>query len=151
MLSPEKIRRGFSYPLGATLRDNGVNFAVYSENAEEVYLELFNTDDGDPVETIQFKEHDGYVWHTFVSGIGAGQYYGYRMKGAYDPISGKRFNDRKLLIDPYAKALSGVVRWDNSLFSYNLDSPDQDLSINTDADYKLVPKGIVVDSAYDWN
>ncbi|MDS0257145.1 glycogen debranching protein GlgX [Thermoplasmatales archaeon AK] len=151
MLSPEKIRRGFSYPLGATLRDNGVNFAVYSENAEEVYLELFNTDDGDPVETIQFKEHDGYVWHTFVSGIGAGQYYGYRMKGAYDPISGKRFNDRKLLIDPYTKALSGVVRWDNSLFSYNLDSPDQDLSINTDADYKLVPKGIVVDSAYDWN
>ena len=150
MENVERVRRGSEYPLGATTVDGGVNFAIYSENASAVFLELYDREDGEAVETIRLQEQDAHVWHCFVSGIKPGQLYAYRADGPYDPENGQRFNKSKLLIDPYAKALSGVVKWNDSIFSYDINSQEKDLKIDAAPDEKYVPKSIVVDSSYDW-
>lgn len=94
----------FPYPLGATWDGNGVNFALYAENAEGVDLCLFNSLEDD-IETIKFrfKERTHHIWHMYVNGIRPGQLYGYRVYGPYKPEEGHRFNAYKLLLDPYAK------------------------------------------------
>ena len=151
MENAERVRRGSEYPLGATMVDGGVNFAIYSENASEIFLELYDREDGDPAETIRMQEQDAHVWHCFVSGLRPGQLYAYRADGPYDPEKGLRFNGSKLLIDPYAKALSGVVKWNDSIFPYDINSQEKDLKIDTTPDGRYVPKSIVVDSSYNWN
>ena len=149
-MSKTQLVRGEPYPLGATLKEDGVNFAIYSEYAEAVEIELYNANDNYAKETVELKERDGYVWHRFVPGIRKGQLYGIRAEGKYDPSKGLRFNRNKLLIDPYAKALSGKINWDKSIFSYDQESPHKDLAINNDDSGPFVPKGIVIDTQYDW-
>ncbi len=149
-MSKTQLVRGEPYPLGATLKEDGVNFAIYSEYAEAVEIELYNANDNYTKETVELKERDGYVWHRFVPGIRKGQLYGIRAEGKYDPSKGLRFNRNKLLIDPYAKALSGKINWDKSIFSYDQESPHKDLAINNDDSGPFVPKGIVLDTQYDW-
>jgi glycogen operon protein len=102
-----KISPGNYYPLGATLADDGVNFCLYSQNAEEVYLLLFDRAGGYPTDVIRVESRTRFVWHVFVHGLASGQLYGYKVRGAYDPARGMRFNENKLLVDPYAKALTG--------------------------------------------
>ena len=97
----KKLGDGRHYPLGATLYEDGVNFAIYSKNAKEIYLLLFDLPNGNPTDVIRLKNVSRYVWHTFVYGVKAGQYYGYKVRGDYDPANGLRFNHHKLLIDPY--------------------------------------------------
>ncbi len=144
------LKRGIPYPLGATLTDEGVNFAIYSEHADSIEIELYGNKGNDSRETILLKEQDGYVWHGLVSGIGAGQLYGTRAGGKYDPANGLRFNRNKLLIDPYSKALSGTVNWDKSIFAYDQKSDLQDMSMNNEDSAPFVPKSIVIDPSYDW-
>ena len=110
--SGRRVLPGQPSPLGATLTDEGVNFAVYSEGAERLELCLFDTPDGEPIETIPFFEKMGYIWHSFVPGLKAGQLYGLRAHGPYEPEKGLRFNAAKLLVDPYARALAGELNWD---------------------------------------
>ncbi len=83
-------------------RRGGVNFSIFSENATAVYLEIYGRpDDRDPKEVIEFREQDAFLWHSFVSGLGPGTLYGYRVDGPYEPEKGGlRFNRNKLLIDP---------------------------------------------------
>ena len=100
------LSEGKYYPLGATPSPAGVNFAIYSQNAREVFLLLFDRADGPPTDIIEWKTAPGHIWHVFVHGVGAGQLYGYKVRGEFDPAWGLRFNEHKLLIDPYAKALS---------------------------------------------
>jgi len=146
-----KTGRGKPYPQGVELNDEGANFAIYSENAEAVFLELYShPGDASPRERISVKERDGFVWHVFVPGIKPGDLYGYRVEGPYRPEAGKRFNPMKLLIDPYARALSGVIDWDDSIFSYKLGDARADLSLNREDDAAFVPKGVVVGSDFDW-
>jgi len=146
-----KVLEGRYYPLGATLGPYGVNFAVYSRNAREVYLLLFDRPDGDPTDVIRLENQARYVWYAHVQGITAGQLYGYKVRGEYDPARGMRFNENKLLIDPYAKALSGkVVNPDNLLLGYNPGDPAADLSRDDRDNTRIVPKSIVVDDAFDW-
>ena len=115
-----KLSPGSHYPLGATLGPGGVNFSLYSANAEEVRLLLFDRPDGEPTDVIRVENRDRFAWHVFVHGAGAGQFYGYKVRGPFDPARGLRFNDRKLLIDPYAKALTGkIVNEDNLLLAYD--------------------------------
>src|SRR5215218_7699490 len=97
---------GTPYPLGATWDGEGTNFALFSENATGVRLCLFDTATEAEVQ-IPFHEITAHVWHCYLPGIGPGQRYGYRVEGPYEPSEGLRFNPSKLLIDPYAKALSG--------------------------------------------
>ena len=145
------ITAGSFFPLGATVQPEGVNFALYSRDASEVRLLLFDRPDGPPTEVIPVANRTKFVWHTFVAGVKPGQLYGYKVLGDFDPAAGKRFNGAKLLIDPYAKALSHkALSRDNLLLSYDSTSADRDLSLDTRDNSHLVPKAIVVDDAFDW-
>ncbi|NTV51436.1 MAG: glycogen debranching protein GlgX [Candidatus Firestonebacteria bacterium] len=148
----KKISPGLFYPLGATLSPGGVNFALYSQNAREVFLLLFDHPDAVvPTDVIRLENRTKYVWHVFVRDLGAGQLYGYKVRGDFRPREGLRFNEHKLLIDPYAKALAGKCRnTDNLLLGYDPNSPDRDLSVDTRDSTPVVPKSVVVDDAFDW-
>jgi isoamylase len=136
---------GTPYPLGATFDGAGTNFAVFSEVADFVELCLF---DSDGMETrIRLPEVDGFVHHGYLSGVGPGQWYGYRVHGPYDPANGQRCNPNKLLLDPYAKAIGGEVDWDESVFGYRFDAPDE----RNDADSaQHTAFGVVVNPFFDW-
>jgi isoamylase len=145
------VSAGRFYPLGATLRRDGVNFALYSQNAREVFLLLFDEPDGEPTDIIRLDHRSRLVWHAFVHGLKAGQLYGFKVRGDYNPARGLRFNETKLLIDPHAKALTGKVKnRDNLLLGYDPLSPDRDLSSDARDNTAIVPKCIVVDDRFDW-
>ncbi|MBO9659863.1 MAG: glycogen debranching enzyme GlgX, partial [Chitinophagaceae bacterium] len=138
-------------PLGATWDGEGVNFALYSENAESVELCLFNSlEDDKEVLKIDMKERTHHVWHVYISGIKPGQLYGYRVYGPYEPANGHRFNSNKLLLDPYAKAIAGTFQWHDALFGYEIGHKDADLSFNKDDSAPYAPKCVVVDNSFDW-
>ena len=125
-----QIRPGSMYPLGSTFDGAGVNFALYSSAATRVELCLF---DGNNRETrIEITECNTFVWHVYIVGIQPGQRYGYRVYGAYDPDSGLRCDPSKLLLDPYAKAIEGMIDSDASLFSYDITKPDDPDARNTE-------------------
>ena len=142
---------GYPFPLGANWDGQGVNFALYSENATAVELCLFNAED-ENVESVKLrvKERTNHIWHIYLPGIGPGQLYGYRVYGPYEPQNGHRFNPNKLLIDPYAKAISGTIDWDNSLFGYEMGHPEEDQSFSDLDSAPFVPKSVVIDPRFDW-
>ncbi|WP_287954773.1 glycogen debranching protein GlgX [Acidiplasma sp.] len=145
------LKPGHSYPQGATVYEDGTNFAIYSENATAVSLEFYDTPyDEYPSETIHLKEKDGYIWHVFVSGIKPGTLYNYRIDGPYKPELGLRFNKNKLLIDPYARAITSDVTWNKSVYGYDTDSDQKDLSFSTENDSQFVPKSVVYKDNFDW-
>ena len=142
---------GKPYPLGASWNGQGVNFALFSENATAVELCLFDAASATiEARRIAMPEQTDNVWHVFVPGLQPGQLYGYRVHGAYEPEYGLRFNPHKLLIDPYAKALSGVEQWDDALFAYVVGGEYADLTLDERDSAPFVPKGVVIDSAFDW-
>ncbi|KZX22785.1 glycogen debranching protein GlgX [Rathayibacter tanaceti] len=136
---------GTAYPLGATFDGSGTNFALFSEIAERVELCLF---DEDGTETrVEILESDAYVWHCYLPQVQPGQRYGYRIHGPYDPATGHRCNPNKLLLDPYAKAVSGEIDWDQSLFSYTFGDPD---STNDEDSAPHMMLGVVINPFFDW-
>jgi isoamylase len=141
---------GKPFPLGATWDGSGTNFALFSENADAVELCLF--DDAGHETRIEVTESTAFTWHCYLPGVGPGQLYGYRVHGAYDPRRGYRFNPFKLLIDPYAKAIEGPVRWDRAnAFPYvPVSDPDADLDLDDEDDADAIPKCAVVDTSFDW-
>jgi isoamylase len=142
-----KLLPGSPYPLGATWDGEGVNFALYSENATAVELCLF---DESGAETRLLVPHrTTFVWHAYVPDLGPGQRYGYRVHGPYAPARGLRFNPHVVLLDPYAKALDGVERWEKGCFAYELGHPEADLR-PVDADQLGAPRGVVIDPTFDW-
>lgn len=142
---------GEPYPLGATWDGQGVNFALYADNAEAVELCLFdNPNDETEVLRIRMPERTHHVWHVYIPDIAPGQIYGYRVDGPYDPANGHRFNPSKLLIDPYAKAIAGTIEWHDALFGYTIGDPQEDLSYSELDSAPYVPKSVVVDSNFDW-
>ena len=146
-----RLLPGSMVPLGATLNREGVNFALFSRNAKEVWLELFDDPAGEPTDVIRVEDQNRFIWHVFVHSLKAGQLYGYRVVGDFDPARGLRFNPAKLLIDPYAKALTGKAEnTDNLLLAYDPDDPRRDLALDTRDNSHIVPKCIVVDDAFDW-
>ncbi|MDN3482817.1 glycogen debranching protein GlgX [Arthrobacter sp. APC 3897] len=137
---------GDAYPLGATYDGNGTNFALYSEVAESVTLCLF---DDDGVETcVRLTEVDAYVWHCYLPQVMPGQKYGYRVDGPNDPAQGTRCNPNKLLLDPYAKAVSGEIDWDQSLFGYNFGDEN---SRNDEDSAAHMMMGVVINPFFDWD
>ncbi|MFC1755548.1 glycogen debranching protein GlgX, partial [Thermoproteota archaeon] len=147
----KRVSPGISRPRGATIRKNGVNFSIFSKYAKEVYLLLFDSPKGRVTDVIKLKNRTGYIWHVLVEGIGAGQLYGYKVVGDYDPKHGKRFNEHKLLMDPYAKAITGKFRdKDYLLFGYKVNSTKKDLKKDMRENKNIVPKSIVMDDSFDW-
>ena len=145
-----KVSSGKSYPFGATYDGRGVNFALFSANAEQVELCLFNKTGTKEEKRFLIRENDCNIWHIYLEGIKPGQVYGYRVYGPYKPLEGKRFNPHKLLLDPYAKKLIGKLIWHKALFGYNVDSPDKDLSFSTLDSAPYVPKSVVTADDFDW-
>lgn len=147
------VQPGKPYPLGATYNGEGVNFAIFSENATGVRLCLFNNPD-DPQEYthIDFYEVTDYVWHAYLPGIKPGQLYGYRVYGKYQPKKGFRFNPQKLLIDPYAYAVCGRINVDESMFDYEFRydiKKDKFKKSSVDSAPHL-NKSVVIDTGFDW-
>ncbi|MFS0894699.1 glycogen debranching protein GlgX [Microbacterium sp. 179-I 3D3 NHS] len=140
-----EIWPGSAYPLGATFDGQGTNFALFSEGAERVELCLFD-DDGNE-QRIDLTEVDAFVWHGYLPSVQPGQLYGYRVHGPFDPTQGQRFNANKLLLDPYAKAVSGRMDWGQSLFGYDFGDPD---SRNDDDSAAAMVKGVVVNPFFEW-
>ncbi len=136
---------GEPYPLGASFNGEGTNFALFSEAAECVELCVF---DDDGAETrIELPETTGFVWHGYLPSIMPGQRYGYRVHGPWDPGRGQRCNPSKLLLDPYAKAIEGHVKWNPAVFGHRFD----DLNARNPADSApFMPRCIVVDPAFTW-
>jgi isoamylase len=146
-----KVWRGLPAPLGAVWDGGGVNFAVFSEGGREVELCLFDpSDPGRQTDVLRLREVAAHVWHGYVSGLAPGQLYGYRVHGPHDPAAGHRFNPAKLLVDPYAQALAGRVDWDAPVFGYRLGDRRADLSADDRDGAWGVPKGVVIDPAFDW-
>src|SRR5262245_22414635 len=146
------VTKGTHYPLGATLTPTGVNFALYSEHATDVFLLLFDKSDGDPTDIIRLEERDKHVCHAHVKGVKAGQLYGYKVRGEYRPEWGLRFNDAKLMLDPYAKAVTGKFRnTENLLLAYDARPGAGELVLDTRDTAAASPKAIVIDdNAFDW-
>jgi len=136
---------GSPYPLGATYDGSGTNFAIYSEAATLVELCLF--DDARTETRVPLVEVDAHVWHAYLPSIQPGQRYGYRVHGAHDPATGQRANPAKLLLDPYAKATTGEIDWDEALFSYRFGDPD---SVNDDDSAPHMVLGVVINPYFDW-
>jgi glycogen operon protein len=142
---------GEPFPLGASWDGYGTNFSLFSEHAESVELCLF---DDDGAETrILMTQRRALNFHCYLPEVGPGQRYGYRVHGPYAPPEGHRFNPAKLLIDPYAKAIEGVVDWahDANVFPYVPDGTDDaDLELDDEDDAAAMPKSVVIDDAFDW-
>ena len=136
---------GHSYPLGATYDGAGTNFALYSAVATGVDLCLF---DEDGTETrVPLTEVDGDVWHAYLPTVHPGQHYGYRVTGPYDPNHGHRCDPSKLLLDPYAKAISGQVEPSPALYSYDVLNPG---TRNTEDSAPYMPRSVVISPFFDW-
>ncbi len=143
-----KILPGYPSPLGANWDGRGVNFALFSEHAERVDLCLF--DDQGRERRVRLPERTGLTWHGYLPETGPGQRYGYRVHGPYRPELGQRFNPHKLLLDPYALAIDGDLRWDDALFGYKPGHKEGDLSFNKADSAPYLPHSVVVDPAFDW-
>lgn len=143
--APTQIWPGSRAPLGATFDGSGTNFALYSAVATKVELCLFDREGNE--NRIELTEVDNDVWHCYLPGIAPGHQYGYRVYGPYDPANGHRCDPSKLLLDPYAKAISGTVKNDPSLFSYDFTDPTQR---NEEDSADSTMRSVVVSPFFDW-
>ena len=141
---------GKPYPLGATWDGAGVNFALFSEHADKVELCLFDGKGRREVQRIELREHTHLVWHGYLPEARPGLLYGYRVYGPYKPKEGHRFNPHKLLLDPYAKAINGTLRWSDAHFGYKINGNREDLSFDRSDNARGMPKCQVVDPAFTW-
>jgi len=151
---------GSPSPLGARCDDRGTNFAVFSEHAREVEVCFF--DPADPrreTGRVRLVERTGHVWHGYVPGIRAGTLYGLRVNGPWEPARGLLFNPSKLLVDPYARAITGMVDWEAPLWAHDRKAvaggtadPERAAAPPRDArdSGPGVPKAVVLDDAFDW-
>src|SRR5947209_7622328 len=146
-----RVWPGQTYPLGANFDGAGVNFALFSEHATGVELCLFEAvEDDKPSHTIRITENTDHVWHAYMPDVQPGQLYGYRVYGPHEPDKGHRFNPNKVLLDPYSKAIGRDLKWDDSLFGYQLGDPAADLSLDERDSAPFAPLGMVLDTAFTW-
>jgi glycogen operon protein len=146
-----RVWPGRPYPLGATWDGNGVNFALFSENATGVELCLFEAPDAESEsQKIAITERRDQVWHCYLPDARPGQLYGFRVHGPWDPAHGHRFNPHKILLDPYARAIGRDVRWDDALWGYRIGDPQADLSFDERDSARWAPLGVVIDPAFTW-
>ncbi len=142
-----KVWPGTPYPLGATYDGTGTNFSLFSEIADRVELCLF--DDTGRETRIDLPEVTAYCWHGYLPEVEPGRCYGFRVHGPWDPSNGHRCNPAKLLMDPYAKAVEGGIRWDEALFPYTFEGGHTDRSDTDNASF--MPRCVVHQPHFDWS
>jgi glycogen operon protein len=145
-----RVEAGLPYPLGATWDGTGVNFALFSAHAEKVELCVFDPRGRREVYRIALPEYTDEVWHGYLPEARPSMLYGYRVYGTYAPERGHRFNHHKLLLDPYAKALSGKLRWTDAHYGYRIGANREDLSFDRRDNAGAMPKCVVVEEAFTW-
>ena len=146
-----KLLPGQTQALGATLMPGGVNFAIYSKYARDIFLQLFAPGKSSPSDTIKLERSQDDIWSVFVKDLKPGQLYGYKVNGDYNPREGMRFNPNKLLLDPYAKSFQGDFKnTDHLLFAYDAQSVQRDLSFDDRDNTAMAPKSVVVKDDFDW-
>ena len=150
------VRTGSPLPLGIQEKGGGVNFAIFSRYASRVRLELFDhPEDAAPARVIDLdstRNRTGDVWHVWVEGIGPGQLYAYRVDGPYKPSEGHRFNFNRLLLDPFATAISRLPPWDfASARGYDPSAPEQYLALSNLDNSRSMPKCVFVNEPFDWH
>ncbi len=143
------VKEGLPHPRGAAWDGAGVNFALFSASATKVELCLFDSAGTTERERIELPEYRDEIWHGYVTDAGPGTVYGFRVHGPYEPDQGLRFNANKLLLDPYARAHIGELKWDPAIFGYRLESGD-DLTFDERDSAPFMPKSVVVDPNFDW-
>ena len=132
--------------LGDVYKRQGVNFALFSGEAEAVELCLF---DEQGAETrVLFRESQNHIWHAYLPDVRPGQLYGYRVHGEYQPERGLAFNPHKLLVDPYAKAIAGKLEWHRAVFGYEDGLGVGGGSFSREDSAPYVPRSVVVDTAF---
>ncbi|MFJ5231776.1 glycogen debranching protein GlgX [Kitasatospora sp. NPDC088391] len=136
---------GQPYPLGATYDGAGTNFAVFSESADRIELCLIAEDGAETV--VELRETDAFVRHAYLPGVQPGQRYGFRVHGPFQPGLGQRHNASKLLLDPYAKAMSGHVDWDESVYGYHFGAPERRNDLDSAAH---TMHSVVINPYFDW-
>lgn len=150
MLAADRLLPCAPYPLGAHWDGRGIRFAVFASQAEKVMLCLFEPGGRHEIARLPVRECTDGVWHGYLPAAHPGTLYGYRVSGPYEPLRGLRFNASKLLIDPYARFLSGEIRWHDALYGYRIGSPKADLSFDRRDSAPYLPKCVVVDDRFDW-
>jgi isoamylase len=141
-----RVRPGEPFPLGATPDSAGTNFSLFSEVAERVELCLFDEDGRET--RLDLPERTAYCWHGYVPDVAPGQRYGFRVHGPWNPEQGQRCNPAKLLVDPYARAITGDIQWAPSVFPYPIGGDDQQRDDSDSGPF--MPKSVVVSDAFDW-
>jgi glycogen operon protein len=147
---PDRLQAGSSWPLGATFDGLGINFAVFSANAHRIDLCLFDPAGRREVARLQLPEYTDEIWHGYLPGARPGLIYGYRAHGPYEPQHGHRFNPHKLLLDPYARRLSGEIRNSDAIFGYRVNSPRGDLSFDRRDSGPAVARAVVTSEEFNW-
>ncbi len=146
-----RLKQGRPYPLGASFDGQGVNFALFSAHAKKVELCLFDNQAQREIARLTLPECTEEVWHGYLPEAQPGLYYGYRVHGPYDPLNGHRFNPNKLLIDPYARALSGPLEW-NEFITDTLSAIRTWICRSIRETMRaLCPKRVVTDPSFDWD
>lgn len=144
------ICEGLPYPRGASWDGTGTNFAIFSAHATKIELCLFDSSGQHEQQRVELPECTNQIWHGFLPGVGPGAVYGYRAHGPYEPEKGHRFNPNKLLLDPYAVAHTGELKWDPAVFGYKVETAD-DLTFDERDSAPFVPKCVVIDPNFDWS
>jgi len=147
---PKGALAGTPHRLGATWNASGTNFAVFAGHADKLELCLFDASGRNELRRLSMPECSDGIWHAYVPGLPAGQIYGYRAYGPYEPQHGHRYNANKLLLDPYARALAGSLRWSDALYGYRISSPRADLSFDRRDSAFAMLKGVVMVDRFDW-
>src|SRR5690349_24241913 len=145
-----RILEGQPQPLGATWDGLGVNFALFSAHATKVELCLFDARGEQEIERIPLPEYTDEVWHGYLPDARPGTVYGYRVHGPYEPDQGHRFNPNKLVLDPYARAHIGELRWDPAVFGYTVGAENADLAFDPRDSAPYMPKCVVFDPDFNW-
>jgi len=144
------VEEGYPSPLGATWDGRGVNFALFSAHAKKVELCLFEPTGRRETKRVSLRCQTDQVWHVYLRGIRPGQLYGYRVYGPFDPANGHRFNPHKLLLDPYARQLSGRIKWNDSLYGYRVGAQRADMVPDRRDNASVMPKAVVEDPLQTW-
>ncbi|GBQ62376.1 glycogen debranching protein [Ameyamaea chiangmaiensis NBRC 103196] len=147
---PDRLSPGIPSPLGANWDGMGVNFAVFSANAQKIELCIFDPAGRREVARLALPDYTDEVWHGYLPDARPGLLYGFRAHGPYDPVRGHRFNPAKLLLDPYARATSGALNWSDSLFGYRLNSARSDLTLDKRDSAAAMPKCVVTSEGFNW-
>ena len=144
-----QIREGSPFPLGASWDGEGANFALFSANATSVEICLFDSAGDKEIARVELPEYTNQIFHGYLPEVGPGAFYGYRVHGPYEPDAGHRFNPNKLVLDPYARAHAGELKWDPAVFGYQMESMD-DLTFDERDSAPFMPKCVVVDPNFNW-